>query len=396
MHLTLHLTRACNLRCSYCYAPPLAGEDMTTETARRALAFGARHNSASCGIVLFGGEPLLRKPLIRQIIAEAQAMQQAGQGRFHFKMTTNGLLLDEEFLEFAVASDLLIAMSLDGVREAHDRHRRMPDGSPSFDRLLPKLRMLLAARPYASVLMVVNPDTAALLTESVSFLLDEGCRYLIVSLNYAGPWGEAELEELARQYERLGDLYIEWTRQGRKFYLSPIEVNLSSHIQGEDVCKEHCELGIRQISVDPRGFLFPCVQFTTAGPESPWCIGDVFSGIDLGKRDRLRDESQGEKEPCQQCSIRHRCHNTCGCLNWQTTGSVACVSPVLCRYEQMLVPIADRIGETLYYEQNLLFLNKHYNPTYPLLSLIEDQHILDGEGRAERLADERAAVGERE
>lgn len=225
-------------------------------------------------------------------------------------------------------------MSLDGVREAHDRHRRLPDGSPNFDHLLPKLRMLLAARPYASVRMVVNPDTTPLLAESVSFLLDEGRRYLIVSLNHAELWGEPEMEQLARQYERLGDLYIQWTRQGRKFYLSPFEVKLSSHIQGEDVCKEYCELGIRQISVDPQGFLFPCVQFTTAGPESRWCIGDVVSGIDVAKRNQLRNESQDEKEPCRRCSLRRRCHNTCGCLNWQTTGSVARVSPVLCRYEQ--------------------------------------------------------------
>ena len=151
-------------------------------------------------------------------------------------------------------------------------------------------------------------------------------------------------------------------------------MKLSSHIQGEDVCKEHCELGIRQISVDPQGYVFPCVQFTTAGPESRWCIGDVVSGIDEMRRNRLRDESQDEKEPCRQCAIRRRCHNTCGCLNWQTTGSVAQVSPVLCYYEQMLIPIADRIGETLYREQNLLFLNKHYNPAYPMLSLLEDMH----------------------
>ena len=328
----------------------------------------------SCGIIFFGGEPLLHKDLIRDLVAEARAMQRRGEGRFHFKLTTNGLLLDEAFLQFALEEDILIAMSLDGVREAHDRYRRLPDGSPSFDRLLPKLRTLLAARPYASVMMVVNPDTARLLTESVSFLLDEGCRYVIVSLNFAGPWEEPDLEELQRQFQQLGDLYVEWTRQGRKFYLSPFEVKLSSHIQGEDVCKEHCELGIRQISVDPQGNLFPCVQFTIAGPESRWCIGDVVSGIDEAKRKRLRDESQDEKEPCRQCAIRRRCHNTCGCLNWQTTGSVARISPVLCRYEQMMLPIADRIGETLYREQNRLFLSKHYNPAHAMLSLLEDLH----------------------
>lgn len=323
-----------------------------------------------------GGEcsrsPLLCKDLIRAVVAEADAMAQRGEGRFHFKITTNGILLDDAFLEFAVENDILVAISIDGVAEAHDRHRRLPDGSPTFDRLLPRLRALLAVRPYSSVLMVVNPDTAARLAESVRFLLDVGCRYLIVSLNYATPWSEEDLEVLRAQYESLGDCYIEWTRQGRKFYLSPFEVKLSSHIQGEEVCREHCELGMRQTSVDPEGFLYPCVQFTKAGPESRWCIGSVFSGIDESRRLRLRDESQAEKEPCCDCAIRRRCHNTCGCLNWQTTGSVARISPVLCCHERMLVAIADRVGETLFREGNDLFLNKHYNPVYPLVSLLED------------------------
>lgn len=373
MHLTLHLTRACNLRCSYCYSPPQADAGMTFETGCHALRLGARLTAGSCGIVFFGGEPLLRQDLIRELVAEARAMHQRGEGSFHFKLTTNGLLLDDDFLRFALDEDILIAMSLDGVAAAHDRHRRLSDGGPSFDRLLPKLRMLLAARPYASVLMVVNPDTAAHLVDSVTMLLDEGCRYLVVSLNYAGNWDEESFAELTRQYERLADLYIEWTRAGRKFYLSPFEVKLSSHIQGDEVCKEHCELGVRQISVDPQGYLFPCVQFTAAGSNSGWCIGDVQSGIDEPRRRRLRDESQDDKAPCRACAIRRRCHNTCGCLNWQTTGSVDRVSPVLCRYEQMLIPLADRVGDTLYAEQNPLFLNKHYNPAYPLLSLLEDQ-----------------------
>jgi len=131
MHLTLHLTRACNLRCSYCYSPPRPGPAMTLETARQVLRFGAHSTGGSCGIVLFGGEPLLCKDLIREVVAEARAMTRRGEGLFHFKMTTNGLLLDDAFLEFAVENDILVAMSIDGVAEAHDRHRRLPDGSPT-------------------------------------------------------------------------------------------------------------------------------------------------------------------------------------------------------------------------------------------------------------------------
>ncbi len=372
MHLTLHLTTSCNMRCSYCYSPPRPGDGMSREVAYEALELGARLNSGSCGIVFFGGEPLLHKDLIAATVRRAREMEAQRRGGFHFKLTTNGVLLDEEFLEFSVRNDILVAMSFDGVREAQDRHRRFPDGSPTFDFLLEKLKLLLAVRPYASVLMVVNPDTARYFSESVSFLLKLGAKYLIVSLNYAAPWGKSELRVLARQYRRLGALYVKWTRQGRKFYLSPFEVKLSSHINRHCYRKERCELARRQISVDPQGYLYPCVQFTKAGPESSWCIGNVRDGIDEQARMRIHDASEKEKEVCEDCAIKDRCNNSCGCLNWQTTGSVNTVSPVLCAHERMLTPIADRVGKVLYGKRDPLFLHKHYNSAYPVLSLIED------------------------
>ena len=299
-------------------------------------------------------------------------MTNRGEARFHFKLTTNGLLLEEPFLDFALENDVLVAMSFDGIAAAHDRHRRMPDGSGTFDRLLTKLRLLLAARPYSSVLMVVNPDTVQYLGEGVEFAMDEGVRYLVMSLNYAAAWSDARLAELQRQYEQLGQLYVRWCRQGRKFYLSPLEVKLASHILGADARCHRCELGVRQLSVDPEGFLYPCVQFTQGGPSSPWCIGHVTTGLDEAARERLREESQADKEPCNGCAIRHRCQNTCGCLNLQATGSITRVSPVLCRSEQMLTAVADQVGAQLFAEQNPRFLQKHYDPAYPLVSLLED------------------------
>lgn len=360
------------MRCDYCYAPPHDGAPMSFEVAQQAMELGTRLNSGSCGIVFFGGEPLLHKKLMGQIVACARELERHRAGRFHFKVTTNGTLLDEAFLEFALRQDVLIAMSFDGVRAAHDRHRRLADGGPSYEMLLQKLRLLLAARPYASVLMVVNPGTATHLADSVSFLLDEGARYLIVSLNFAAPWRDEDFEILRQQYEKLGDLYIRWTEEGRKFYLSPFEVKLSSHINQHCYRKERCELARRQLSVDPAGHLYPCVQFAKAGPASRWCLGDVKTGIDDAARARIHDESEAEKAFCRACAIRERCNNSCGCLNWQTTGTVNGVSPVLCRHEQILMPIADRVGRKLYRKRNPLFLHKHYNAAYPVLSLLED------------------------
>lgn len=372
MHLTLHLTSDCNMRCRYCYARSKHRAAMSEENAFAALELAAGAGTESTGIIFFGGEPLLQRPLIEATVNRASELEREGRSCFHFKITTNGLLLDQRFLEYSLENDILVAMSFDGVREAHDRHRRLANRGASHELLLPKLRMLLAARPYASVLLVVNPDTVSFLAESVSFLLEEGCRYLIVSMNYAAQWDERSLHLLERQYRKLGRLYVEWTREGRKFYLSPFEVKLSSHINRHCHRKDRCELGRRQLSVGPDGSLYPCVQFVGAGPESEWRIGHVTEGIDETARARIHDRSEAEKEPCFECAIRERCNHTCGCLNWQATGSINRVSPVLCRHEQILVPIADRVGKQLYHQRDPLFLHKHYDEAYPVLSLIED------------------------
>jgi uncharacterized protein len=345
---------------------------MSEETGRKAMRLGAKLSGESCGIVFFGGEPLLHQDLICNLVAYGRELEREQTGRFHFKLTTNGLLLDEEFLEYSLREDVLVAMSFDGIRPAHDRHRRLPNGQPTFDQLYPRLKLLLSMRPYASIMMVVNPNTAQYLTDSVSFLLDQGCRYVLVSLNYAADWQESEFRVLSKQCEKLAGQYVKWIEEGRKFYLSPFEVKLSSHINQHCFHKERCELAQRQISVDPHGYLYPCVQFAKAGPASEWCIGDVDAGINEPARQRIYQRSSREKAFCQSCAIRERCNNTCGCLNWQTTGTLDQVSPVLCRYEQMLVPLADEIGRALYKKRNPLFLHKHYNAAYPVLSVLED------------------------
>ena len=376
MHLTLHLTTACNLHCDYCYAAPRPGPCMTESVAVSALRLAAETAKGSTGIVFFGGEPLLCRDLIEFTVAEARRMQARGQGPFHFKITTNGLLLDSDLLELSLREDIHIALSIDGVREAHDAHRRTSAGASSFDRVMAALRQLIAARPYSSVLLVVSPDTAGYLAESVQMLLAQQCRYLIISLDYSAPWTEDQLAILEGEYRKLARLYVDLTRQGRKFYLSPFEVKLSSHVNKDRFPRDRCELGTRQLSVDPEGWLFPCVQFPRAGSRSPWCIGHVDRGVDESARDGIRAMALRDKEPCASCALQARCNHTCGCLNWQATGSILEVAPVLCRHERMLVPIVDEVGSALYAERNPHFLHKHYNPAWPLLSLIEDTGVV--------------------
>jgi uncharacterized protein len=190
MHITLHLTNRCNLACRYCYA--LKGsDDMTFDTARRAIERCAE--GPDCGIIFFGGEPLLRLDLIGEVIEWCRAQ---GSGRFHYKVTTNGTRLDDAFLDQADRWDLHVAVSHDGVRAAHDRGRVQTDGQGTFDALLPAIGRLLVRRPYSPIMMTVNPATVDWYTESVQWLQSRGAHDLIASLLAAGDWSVASLARL--------------------------------------------------------------------------------------------------------------------------------------------------------------------------------------------------------
>nr|MBP7402860.1 radical SAM protein [Clostridia bacterium] len=271
MHFTLHLTDACNMACRYCYVRQ-GSHAMTPGIARRAVDLAAR-DARSAGIVFFGGEPLLERGLIEETVAYGESLQAAGTIRFHYKITTNGILLDEAFLRYSGEHRVFVALSHDGVREAHDANRVLRGGGGTFDALEETAKRLLRHRPYAPVMMTVSPGVVRHYAAGVEYLYGLGFRYLICSMDYAGDWDGASLAELERQYRKLAAFYRRKTLAEEKFYLSPFELKIGSHIAGADYCADRCELGRKQISVAPDGRLYPCVQFLD---DEAYCIGDVW------------------------------------------------------------------------------------------------------------------------
>ena len=378
MHLTLHLTARCNLRCRYCYAAPHQGGDMSWDAARSAVDLAVelcrRENpDQSTGIIFFGGEPLLRPDLIRQIIEYCHQLSSRTGQFFHFKITTNGSLLDEAFLQDPFTSEVFVALSHDGVPEAHDVHRVDAAGQGTFAGLRPVIDLLLRSKPYSPVLLVTTAETIHRYADSVRYLFECGFRYLICSLHYGVEWPKRSIGELERQYSQIARWYEEQTQREEKFYFSPFDTKIASHVFPGSCRRERCELGRRQISVAPSGRLFPCVQFAGDGGESPFSIGDVWSGIDESRREALYRENDEEKQSCQSCAIRERCNHFCGCLNRQATGSITTVSPLLCTHERIVLPVADQLAERLFRKRNAMFIQKQYNELFPLVSLAEDQ-----------------------
>ncbi len=374
LHYTLHLTNNCNLSCNYCYVNKKDISTMSIGVAKKVVEAGASENG-STNIAFFGGEPLLCKDTIYQAVEYARWKERQSNCRFHFKVVTNGLLLDEEFIEFSRREHIFIVLSHDGIKEAHDKNRVDINGKGTFDCLSEKISLLLSSHPYAPVMMVVNPDTASYFSESIKYLYKRGFKYIISSLNFTGCWTEDTLDALKREYQKIAEFYYEKTLLEDKFYLEPFETKISSHIKGENYCIENCTFGKKQVSVSPDGFIYPCVQFIG---EDAFVIGHIASGIDEVKQNALFRANQEEKESCIECKIRTRCNHYCGCLNKQTTGHIDRISPVLCAHERMLLSIADRLAHKLFKKRNAMFIQKHYNDIYPFLSMIEDSILSKG------------------
>ena len=371
MHVTLHITTGCNLSCNYCYSPPDRRNDMSRETAYKSIDFISDNYPVNTGIIFFGGEPLLKKDLIVDTINYSRKKP----GYFHYKVTTNGILLDDEFLKFAGTANLQVSISIDGNEKAHNTFRSFPDGTPTFEILKDKIALLLKYQPYAKALITVSPETLPFYADSVDFLLKSRFKYIIASLNYTGNWDHKSLKELEKQYKKIAKIYEAYTLNEDKFYFSPFEMKLASHIRQHNFECYQCHLAQKQISVAFDGSIYPCVQFVKDGVSNKgYSIGSVYNGIETDRKNQLYVESKKQNEQCLKCDYNSRCNNKCSCLSWQLTGELNGISPVICETERLLIPVVDKLGERLYKKGSAMFVQKHYNAVYPILSMLEDMH----------------------
>ncbi len=375
MHVVIHLTANCNMRCSYCYSEPVQNRGMTRETMYRTIEYIADTMPFNTGIIFFGGEPLLQRELIAEALRRFKLVCGARQSIYHYKMTTNGLLLDDTFLTMAEKFELGVSLSLDGIQQSHDLHRVTVNGKGTFEIVDKKLELLLRYQPYAKVLMTVSPDTIQYYAQSFEYLIHKGCRYIVASLDYSADWNDKDIARLKEQYQKIAVLYEKFIDEEKKFYFSPFDMKFTNHIKSENIECFNCHLGKKQISIAPNGDIYPCVQFVKDGvSNTAFRIGDVWKGFDEKKREELYKISQTENEECVHCDYNGRCNHTCSCLNWQLTGDITALSPKICESERALIKIADDLGERLYKKKAPMFIQKNYNAVYPIISMIEDKN----------------------
>ena len=329
--LCLHVAHTCNLNCAYCFASQgkYHGERavMSYEVGKQALDFliahsGTRHNLE---VDFFGGEPLMNFGVVRDLVAYARSIEAQHGKHFRFTLTTNGLLIDDEVIDFANREMSNVVLSLDGRKEIHDRYRVDYAGNGSWERIVPKFQKLVAARGGKNYYMRgtfthQNPDFLA----DIRQMLDLGFTELSMEPVVCAPGDPAELTEadmeiVKRQYEELAQLMLERDAEGRSFTFYHYMIDLTG---GPCIYKRisGCGSGTEYMAVTPWGDLYPCHQFVG---EEAYKLGNVYEGV---TNPDVQAEFAGcnvyARPECRDCWARLYCSGGCAANAYHATGSV--------------------------------------------------------------------------
>jgi len=331
------------------------------ETAKQAVDMAIKLGKTSACISYFGGEPLLKFDMIKELTHYAEKAGRGAGCAMYFRLSTNGTLFTESSLRFCRDHQILFAVSLDGDRAAHDAQRPFEGGLGSFDVIDAKLDMILEYNPLAVFTSIITPLNADRMAQSVEYMWNRGIRYFVHQPDFSWPdWDMESFEAMRKSYEGMADFYISKAHTGEHFFMSIFDEKLKPHARKKIELGETCDFGARKLSIAPDGNMYPCVQFVSDRDDAKdYIIGDVINGPSEN-RDKLVAANKAPRTDCEGCELLGRCANYCGCTNWQTTGSLTKVSPFLCEHERMLIPIADDIGNVLWKEKNKGFMKKHY------------------------------------
>jgi len=358
--LCLHIAHTCNLNCSYCFASQgkYHGERavMSFEVGKRALDFliensGSRRNLE---VDFFGGEPLMNFQVVKDLVAYARSIEKEKGKNFRFTLTTNGVLVDDDVIQWANRECSNVVLSLDGRKEIHDRFRVDYAGKGSWEKIVPKFQKFVEAREGKNYYMRgtfthANPD----FLKDIQQMLDLGFNELSMEPVVCAPGDpsaltEADMAIVMEQYEQLAQLMLQKDREGKPFTFYHYMIDLTG---GPCIYKRisGCGSGTEYMAVTPWGDLYPCHQFVG---EEKFKLGNIWDGVtNTEVQSQFAACNVYAHEECGDCWARLYCSGGCAANAYHSTGSVTGVYEDGCKLFRkrmecaIMVAIARALGD---------------------------------------------------
>lgn len=347
--LCLHIAHDCNLACGYCFA----GEGeyhgrkalMSLDVGKKALDFLVENsgNRTNLEVDFFGGEPLMNWQVVKELVEYGRSLEESHNKKFRFTLTTNGVLLNDEILEFANREMANIVLSIDGRKEIHDRMRPFRGGQGSYDLIVPKFLKVAESRGQTKYYVRGTFTRNNLdFSRDVLHLADLGFQQISVEPVVAQPTDdyairEADLAKLKEEYDKLAAEMIRRRKEGRGFQFFHFMIDLEG---GPCVAKRlsGCGSGTEYLAVTPWGDLYPCHQFV--GNEK-FLMGNVVEGI---LREDIRDEFKCcnvyAKDKCRKCFAKFYCSGGCAANSYNFHGNINDAYDVGCELQRKRIECA--------------------------------------------------------
>ena len=338
--LCLHVSHDCNLRCKYCFASTGdfgTGQRMTMsfDTAKKAIDWvvaksGKRRNIE---VDFFGGEPLMAMDTVKRTVEYARSLEEKHDKVFRFTITTNGILLDDETIDYINREMSNVVLSLDGRGEVNDRMRPTVNGKGSYEIIVPKFQKLVAGRGTKDYYVrgTFTRDNLDF-SKDVLHMGDLGFRHVSVE-PCSGPADdpfaipEEDLSRVGEEYEKLARALMD--RKDLNFFHFNVDL-----AQGPCVIKRlrGCGAGCEYVAITPDGDIYPCHQFV--GKEE-FRMGSVHdSSFDMAISGQFAQQNVYTRPACRECWARFYCSGGCSASNLLVNGDITRSNEVACAMER--------------------------------------------------------------
>ncbi len=358
--LCLHIAHDCNLKCKYCFAEE--GEYhgrralMSFEVGKKALDFLVANSKSRVNLEVdfFGGEPLMNWQVVKELVAYGRSLEKTHHKKFRFTLTTNGVLLNDEMIDFVNQEMANVVLSVDGRKEVHDKMRPLVGGQGSYDLIIPKFKKVAKSRNQTNYYVRGtfthwNKDFAA----DVCHLADLGFKQISVepvvapeSADYA--LVASDIPEILSEYDKLAREIIKRHKEGNAFQFFHFMIDLKG---GPCVYKRlsGCGAGTEYLAVTPWGDFYPCHQFV--GQEA-FLMGNVNDGIiNTNIREQFKACNVYSKEKCKNCFAKFYCSGGCAANSYHFHGNINDVYDLGCELQRKRVECAIMIKAALAAEE---------------------------------------------
>lgn len=354
--LCLHIAHDCNLACQYCFAEEGEyhgkRELMSYEVGRKALDFLVANsgNRRNLEVDFFGGEPLMNFQVVKDLVAYGRSLEETHDKKFRFTLTTNGVLLNDDIMEFANKEMGNVVLSIDGRKEVHDRMRPFRKGAGSYDLIVPKFQKFADSR-HQEKYYVRGTFTHNNLdfSKDVLHLADLGFKQISVEPVVAQETDsyairEEDLPQLMEEYENLALEMVKRHGKENDFNFFHFMIDLEG---GPCVAKRlsGCGSGTEYLAVTPTGDLYPCHQFVG---NTDFLMGNVDDGVvNTDLRDEFKSCNVYAKDKCRECFARFYCSGGCAANSYNFHGDIHNAYDIGCALQKKRVECAIMIKAAL-------------------------------------------------